>query len=253
MADAHEERIDAQALGSFGYDVFTAAGLDSANATVLTDALLTASLRGVDTHGIVRVDPYSRKLDAGGYDPSPDVTVSERTDSVAVVDADEGPGPVAAQRAMDAAVSRAERTGLGAAVVTNSNHFGMAAYYTLSAADRDCIGLAMSHGGPRVAPFGGVDPFFGTNPMAYSIPTDREFDITLDMSTSASANAKIRRARERGEPIPEEWALDESGNPTTDPSAATRCDRSGVRRGTGWGCWSRRVPACSRGRSSLPR
>ena len=235
MSDADTERIDGEALGAFGHEVFTATGLDSASATVLADALVSASLRGIDTHGIVRVDPYSRKLDQGGYNPSPIPTVSTRSDSVAVLDADEGPGPVAADRAMEESVAMAKRTGVGATVVTNSNHFGMAAYYTLYAADEDCLGLAMSHGGPRVAPFGGVDPFFGTNPIAYSVPTDREFDITLDMSTSASANAKIRRARERGEPIPDDWAVDGSGASTTDPSAVHALQPLGGAKGYGLG------------------
>lgn len=235
MTETDPVRIDGERLGQFGYDVFTAAGLESDAATVLTDALVTASLRGVDTHGIARIDPYSRKLEEGGYNPSPEVTVRKRRDSVAVVDADDGPGPVATVRAMDAAVSMARDTGVGAATVRNSNHFGMACYYTLSAADRDCIGLAASHGGPRVAPTGGIDPFFGTSPIAYSIPTDRDFHVTLDMSTSAGANSKIRHARERGEPIPDEWAIDDAGRPTTDPEQVHALRPTGGPKGYGLG------------------
>jgi ureidoglycolate dehydrogenase (NAD+) len=235
MSETGAERIDSTALAEFAYDVFVAAGLEADHATIVTDALLTGSLRGVDTHGIVRIEPYTRKLDEGGFNLSPDVTVAEPRDSVAVVDANDGPGPVAAHRAMESAVATAREDGVGAATVTNSNHFGMAAYYTLYAAERDCIGFTMSHAGPRVAPFGGVDPFLGTNPLAYSIPTNRDFSITLDMSTSVVANATIRKRREQGEPIPDDWATDAAGRATTDPSDVHALRPVGGAKGYGLG------------------
>lgn len=229
------KRIESTVLEEFIYEVFTAGSLNDEHSVIMTDALMCASLRGVDTHGVVRVEPYSRKLDEGGYNSSPEITISEPSDSVAIVDADNGPGPIAGYYAMEHAITIAKESGVGATVVKNSNHFGMAAYYTLYAAERDCIGLTMSQGGPRVAPYGGTDPFFGTNPLAYSVPTNREFTITLDMSTSAGANAKIRRAKERGEQIPKNWAIDGAGHPTTDPSAVHALRPVGGAKGYGLG------------------
>lgn len=228
-------RVDASRLEAFAIDAFTAAGLAPDPAEILAEALTVASLRGVDTHGIVRVDPYSRKLDGGAYNPDPTITVDRRSPSLALVDADRGPGPVGATRAMEEALELATGSGIGLAVVRESNHLGMAGYYTLAAAERGCIGVAMSHGGPRVAPYGGVDPFFGTNPMAFSFPTGRAFPIVLDMSTSAGANAKIREAARRDEPIPEGWALDAVGVPTTDPEAVHALSPLGGAKGYGLG------------------
>ncbi|MFP9061649.1 Ldh family oxidoreductase [Natrialbaceae archaeon A-chndr2] len=119
--------------------------------------------------------------------------------------------------------------------IHHGHHFGMAAYYTLYAAERGCIGLAMSHGAPRVAPFGGIDPFFGTSPIAYSVPTSRGFHITLDMSTSVSANAKVRHAREEETAIPDGWAMDMSGAPTTDPTSVHALRPIGGAKGYGLG------------------
>lgn len=211
-------RVDSQALRSFTQSVFSRAGLADEVSRVLADGLVTANLRGVDSHGVVRLEPYTLKLEEGGFNDSPDLSVTETRAGTFRVDADNGPGQYATVEAMDRAVERAEETGAAFAVVENSNHFGTAAYYTKQAADSDCIGFAMTNVGPNVAPFGGIDPYFGTNPLAYSIPTRDSPTITLDMATSVVAKGKTILAEEEGESIPDDWALDDRGQPTTDPS-----------------------------------
>lgn len=243
MAESDESvRVSAERLERFAFDVFTDAGLPEDHARIVSEALVTANLRGVDSHGIVRLEPYVKKVEQGGFNPTPDVRVERPTASTRVVDADDGLGQVATTKAMAAAVEAASETGVAFASIRNSNHFGTAAYYTQRAAEMDCIGFAMTNVGPNVAPFGGVDPYFGTNPLAYSIPTNRQFSITLDMATSVVAKGKIHVAEEEGRSIPDHWAIDESGDPATDPDDVHALRPVGGPKGYGLGIL---VDACS--------
>lgn len=220
MADEPDEgvRVGADALSRFVVDVLAGAGLGTDAAEVVADNLVDANLRGVDTHGVVRLEQYVTRLEAGGINPAPEVTVAETGAATAVVDADDGPGQVATLRATEEAVDRARDAGAAFVGVRNSNHYGTAAYFTNYAAERGCIGINMTHTGPNVVPFGGADPFFGTNPIAISVPGgDLGFPVALDMATSVTAKGSVVLAAEEGEDIPPEWAVDESGEPTTDP------------------------------------
>ncbi|QLG61061.1 Ldh family oxidoreductase [Halorarum salinum] len=210
--------VDHDDLTAFARELSRQAGLSDEHARLVSRALVRANLRGVDSHGVVRLEPYIRSIEHGGFNSDPDVTITRPSRSSLIVDGDDGPGQVATVKAMDAAVEAARETGVAFASVRNSNHFGTAAYYTQRAAAEDCIGFTMSNVGPNVAPFGGIDPFFGTNPLAFSIPTNRHFSITLDMATSVVAKGKIHVAEEEGEQIPERWAMDDQGNPVTDPA-----------------------------------
>lgn len=218
MTTANYQRLSADRLEEFAHRVFESAGLDSNYAAILADALVRANLRGVDSHGVVRLDPYIRNLEGGGFNASPELEIQQVSGGAIVVDADDGPGQVGTLAAMDEAIEAASDAGAAFATVTNSNHFGTAAYYTQRAADENCIGFAMTNVGPNVAPFGGIDPYFGTNPLGFSIPTDREFEITLDMATSVVAKGKIHVAEEEGESIPDNWAMDKEGQSVTDPA-----------------------------------
>lgn len=211
--------VDAEDLEAFAHNIFRSAGLSDVHARMVSKPLVAANLRGIDSHGVVRLEPYVKSIEDGGFNASPDVTITEAAPSTLIVDADDGPGQVATIEAMDAAVNAAQDVGAAFASVRNSNHFGTAAYYTQRAADYDCIGIAMTNVGPNVVPFGGVDPFFGTNPLGYSIPTNRSYAITLDMATSVVAKGKIHVAEEEGKSIPDHWAINETGNPVTEPGA----------------------------------
>lgn len=211
-------RVAADDLRPFARAVLAGAGLREEYAATVADHLVDANLRGIDTHGVVRLEPYAERLERGGTATDPDVTVTDVGSAAAVVDADEGPGQVATLRAMEAAMDRADDAGGAFVGVRNSNHFGTASYYTNHAAANGCIGIAMTHAGPNVAPFGGTTPYFGTNPLAVALPGE-EFPVSLDMATSATAKGSVILAEEEGETIPEDWAIDAEGDPITDPEA----------------------------------
>jgi ureidoglycolate dehydrogenase (NAD+) len=215
-------RVDHESLAEFVERTLEAAGVASDHAHIITDALVQANLRGIGSHGVARLEVYLRKFEAGGFNPEPEIDVRRTGEAVLFVDGDDGPGQSVGLRAVDAAMEVADDTGMAFAFVTNSNHFGTAAYYTQTAARENYIGLAMTNVGPDVAPFGGMEPTLGTNPISFSVPTDREFPITLDMATSAAAMGKIDHvAAEEDTEIPPDWALGESGQPTTDPHAVS--------------------------------
>ncbi len=227
-------RLDHGELQEFVYDVLRSAGVDREPATLVADALVRADLRGVDSHGVARLPAYVQNFQAGGFDPSPAVTIERATESVLLVDADGGPGQYAGTLAMERLVDVVDDTGVAMASVANSNHFGTAAYYTERAAEAGYIGIAMTNVGPDVIPFGGRNPFFGTNPLSVSIPTDREFSITLDMATSVVAMGKIDHvAKESNADLPADWAVDENGEPTTDPHDVTALRPVGGPKGYG--------------------
>jgi ureidoglycolate dehydrogenase (NAD+) len=212
-------RIDHDRLRAFARSVLDGAGVAPEHAQTVADALVRADLRGVDSHGVARLPTYVRKFEAGGFNPDPSIQVERPSPSAVRVDADDGPGQSAGVEAIDAAMEAAAETGLAGATVENSNHFGTAAYFTERASAHDFIGIAATNVDSGVVPYGGRTPFFGTNPIAISVPTDREFDITLDMATSTVAFGKIDHVATEKEDasIPAEWGVDDDGEPTTDP------------------------------------
>ena len=208
-------RIDLESLHEFTATVLRRAGLTHDHDSIVADSLVDANLRGIDTHGVVRLEAYIGQLEDGGMNPTPDISVS--TDgSTAVVNADHGPGQIATMRAMETALEIADDLGSAFVGVKNSSHFGTASYFTNAAAEEGCVGISMTHAAPNMVPFGGSEPFFGTNPISISIPAF-EYPITLDMATTVAAYGNIVVAKEEGESIPDSWAVDEDGVPTTDP------------------------------------
>lgn len=228
-----ERYLDADELHDFSEAVFDSVGVDSQRASTVADGLIRASLRGIDSHGVARLATYTRNFEDGGFNPDPQMAVEPlRGGNAFSVDADGGPGHCAGTLAMETSIERAvESGGIAVATVANSNHFGTAAYYTEKAADADCIGIAMTNVGPDVVPFNGTERYLGTNPISVSIPTDRSFHITLDMATSAVAMGKIDHGTD--ETIPAHWAVDEAGEPTTDPEAVHALQPLGGPKGYG--------------------
>lgn len=227
-------RIADDDLRRFVGDVLRACSVADDYAERIAEGLVRADLRGVSSHGVARLEVYTKKFAAGGFNPDPEIVTTRLGDAAAVVDADDGPGQVAALAAMDTAIELATNAGVGMVAVTDSNHFGTAAGYTEYAAESDCIGLAMTNVGPDVIPFGGASPFLGTNPISFSVPTDREFPITLDMATSVVAMGKIQEvARREDTDIPSDWAVDAAGEPTTDPHEAVAVRPLGGPKGYG--------------------
>ena len=195
-------------------------GLPDADAAVVAACLVRADLRGVDTHGIALLPGYLNRVRKGLINRRPQL-VPERISPVAArLDGQDGFGFVVATRAMDEAMTMARELGIGIVSVRRSTHYGMAANYVLQAVEAGFVALAFTNASPAMPPFGGREPLLGTSPFAAGVPAGQEADFVLDMSPAVAARGKIRQAKRRGDPIPQGYALDTDGRPTTDPVAA---------------------------------
>jgi L-2-hydroxycarboxylate dehydrogenase (NAD+) len=207
-------------LHRFVVRVFERMGLQPADAVQAADILVAADRRGIDSHGIMRLKAYCELLRSGRANPRPNVTVIRETASTAAVDGDGGLGLVVGPRANAIAMAKADAAGSGWVTVRNSQHFGIAGYYVMTAADRGLIGWAMTNAAPQVAPAGGAAPMLGTNPIAVGFPAGEEPQVVIDMATSAVAFGKVVIAKRDGRSIPEGWVMNGAGRPTTDPAVA---------------------------------
>lgn len=214
--------VEPQALKEFSAAVLRRVGLPAPDAERVADSLVTANLRGVDSHGIVRLIAYVNKIEAGGTKAQPRLRVARDFAATAVVDGDSGMGQVVGVFAMEQAIERAERYGVGMVVANNSEHFGAAAYYAQMAAERGMVGFATTNAPPVMAPWGGRAQAIGNNPVAFAVPTRKPPALVVDASMSRVAGGKVRLAAKKGERIPEGWIVDEDGNPSTDPSDLPR-------------------------------
>ncbi|MFC3518668.1 Ldh family oxidoreductase [Streptomonospora nanhaiensis] len=213
--------VDPAGLRDLVARIFTAAGLTGPDADTVADHLVQADLRGVDSHGVSRTAIYVERLGQGLIAARPKPRTLTQTPVSALVDAGNGHGIVAAEQAMRTAVAKAEESGVGMVAVRNSNHCGMLAHYTATAARAGLIGFATTSAPAAMAPWGAKEPFFGTNPLSYAVPTPPgRADIVFDMATSHVAKGKIILAHKNGQDIPLGWALDAEGRPTTDSGAA---------------------------------
>lgn len=197
-----------------------AIGVPSDDAEILADSLVDADLHGVSTHGISRLNIYLQRIDKGLVAPKAALIVERDGGSVLALDADNGLGQVQAMKALHLLLPLAKRNGVAAATIRNSQHFGALSYYCNWAADREMVLLAMTNCEPAMAPEGGYQAFFGTNPIAASFPTGKGFNVKVDLATSVVARGNIIAAQKKGQPIPEGWALDKHGTPTADAQQA---------------------------------
>ena len=207
-------------LLDYGCRVLERLDVPADHAREVAGCLIKAELRGVDSHGMVRLPVYARRIMAGMVKAQPDIRMVAARTATALIDGDNGLGPVVGARAMEAALDLARKHGTGFVGVRRSNHFGPAAYYVEKAISAGCIGVAISNAPPNMAPFGGKTRFLGTNPVAIGIPAGREDPLIFDASTSVVARGKIIVAAHTGKPIPEGWAIDPEGHPTTDANLA---------------------------------
>jgi ureidoglycolate dehydrogenase (NAD+) len=209
-------------------------GMSKEHATVVTDSLIAADLRGVGSHGVLRLPIYIKRMRMGLINVSPRMTLERTAAATARLDGDDGPGQVVVLRAMEEAVALARQSGVGLCVAHNSNHFGIAAQPTRYATGHGMVGICMTNSEADVVPFGGRTPWLGTNPLAVSVPTQSD-PITLDMATSVVAMGKVFLAAAEKRPIPEGWAVDANGEPVTDPSKARAVLPFGGPKGYGLG------------------
>ena len=216
----NEIKVPAGKLLDFCSACFEKLGVPPQHARLTAENLIFANLRGVDSHGVIRLKIYADRLRAGGFKPKVrPKTVAER-ESSALIDAQHGVGQVAAAAAMKLAIAKAKKTGAAAVSVRNSNHFGASAFYAMRALTHGMIGFASTNAGPTMAPTGGREARLGNNAMAIAVPAGKLPPIVLDMATGAVAWGKIFVAQQEKRKIPTAWALDKNGVPTDDPNAA---------------------------------
>jgi LDH2 family malate/lactate/ureidoglycolate dehydrogenase len=216
----HKSLFQADSLRSFCEEIFISCAMASEDAFIVADGLVQSNLRGVDSHGVTRVGIYAKRLKMGLVNPRPEVKSVRESAGTLLVDGDNGMGQVVGVRALELGLEKVKQSGGVYVGVRRSNHYGAGAYYVQRAVARDVLAFAYSNAPPTMAPWGGVDPFVGTNPYAFGVPAGRHPPIILDMATSIVARGKIILAAERGESIPEGWAIDKHGNQTTDTQEA---------------------------------
>lgn len=215
-----ESRVDAHTLQTTVQTIFAACNMPAAQAHLLADSLVFADLRGIHSHGVLRVPEYVAKLTSGGVNPRGMPQIVRQTGGCLVVDGGNSMGQIGAHFAMQAVVARAQVHGIAAAAIRGSNHCGAMAYFAVQALPHDMIGIATTNALPIMAPWGGADKLMGINPLGVAIPAGTEQPIVYDAAFSGSSHGKIRIYQQKGLSLPEGWAMDQMGRPTTDPIAA---------------------------------
>lgn len=214
------DRIAADRLVDFAAAVYVATGVPEADARLAADSLVQADLWGHQSHGVMRLSWYVARLRAGVMRPVTEPELVVDTGPLAVMDGHDGVGQVIAARAAKEAIDRAKKHGVGAVAVRNSNHFGTAMYFTLMAPPAGCVAFLSTNASPAMAPWGGRKKTVGTNPWSIAAPAGRYAPMVLDIANTGVARGKVYLARQKGLPIPEGWAINAEGEPTTDPEQA---------------------------------
>jgi LDH2 family malate/lactate/ureidoglycolate dehydrogenase len=213
--------VAADELRRFTTAIFARAGMSDADARVVADALVWANLRGVDSHGVLRVARYVDWIRAGDVNVVPRLAVTTETAAVVVLDADRAAGPIAMTTAMTHALRKAREAGVGLVLVRGTTHTAALGYYTRMAAREGMAAVALAASTPLMAYHGARTAGVSTTPISIAVPGGRDAPLLLDMSTSVVAMGKLLQASKTGEPLPEGAAIDAEGRPTTDPKKAT--------------------------------
>lgn len=193
------------------------AGLRPEDADVVADILVFADERGYHSHGAVRVEYYAERIAKGGINADANMSFAKTGPASGMFEGENGNGFVACKDAMTEAIEMARESGVAVVGIRQVSHSGAIAYYTEMAAKEGMIGISMCQSDPMVVPYGGAEPFFGTNPLSCAARDAKGRIFLLDMATTVQAWGKILDKRSKNEPIPDTWAVDESGQPTTDP------------------------------------
>ncbi len=215
-------RIAEENLKNAIVDVLQELGAKDQEALLVADVLIESDLRGIATHGCAFVPLIAERHAHGVLNIPTHIEYIADSGAIAHIDGNNGLGQVAAAEAMKTSIKKAKEYGVGLTLVRNTNHIGFLGYYPLMAVAEGMIGLCMTNAAPAIAPWGGAEAFFGTNPLSLAAPVANGKPIVLDMSSSIVARGKVRRAQRMGENIPEGWALDADGVPTTDPVEALK-------------------------------
>jgi len=213
-------RVDAARLTGFAAAVYSGAGMSEADARLVADTLVQADLWGHQSHGVLRLGWYLDRVRNKVMNPvtKPEFVVD--AGAMALIDGHDGVGHVLTVLATKEAVKRAKAHGIGAVGVRNSNHFGTCMYYTMMGAREGCVMFLTTNGGPAMAPWGGMKKIIGTNPWSVAAPVGNRAPFVVDMANTSVARGKIYLARNKRLPIPLGWAINNAGEPTTDPQEA---------------------------------
>jgi LDH2 family malate/lactate/ureidoglycolate dehydrogenase len=207
-------------LTSLAASALATSGMSTSAAESIAEILVLADLFGIHTHGVLRVPQYLDRANIGGINPHADVRTTRLAPALALVDGDNGVGPLVGAAALDAAMEGARNAGVGAAFARHSNHFGPIMPYLFKAATDGFAAIIASNATTTIAPWGGKATRVGNNPLGWGVPNPGGDPVLLDIALSVAARAKIRAAAAADRTIPDTWATDSLGHPTTDPSAA---------------------------------
>ena len=198
-------------LSTFTKNIFLKIGCSKIDAAIATETLLSADLRGVDSHGVARLSGYVRLWEAQRVNATPAIKIVHETPSTAVVDGDAGLGLVVAPFAMQVAIDKAKNVGTGWVSVQNSNHYGIAGHHAMMALPHDMIGISMTNASALVAPTFSKDKMLGTNPIAVAIPAGNEQPFVADFATTTAANGKLEILQRKNKPVPTGWVQTKEG------------------------------------------
>ena len=214
--DENYVRVERDELFKFIVNVMVKLGVNRRDAKIFADNLVTADLRGIESHGVQRLKRYVNGILSGGVNVKSKIRIVREGETYALLDGDRGLGQIIGFKAMKIAINKARDHGLGFVLVKNSNHYGIAGYYALIAAKEEMIGISMTNSRPLVAPTNSIDRFLGTNPIAFAAPTNSR-PFLLDMATSIVPIGKLEVYRRKERKIPRGWAIDSNGNLTDNP------------------------------------
>lgn len=214
-------RVPCAALRAFLAAALERVGLPPADATTVASLMAEAELQGSEGHGAIRLAPYVKRIQAGGFNPRPDIRVVAERPGMALLNGDNGMGHLVMARAAEIAIDKARTAGVAWVGAQWSNHAGPASLYVRMPLANDMIGLYFAVGNANhLPPWGGLDLLLSTNPIAVAIPAAEEPAIVLDMATTVAAYGKVKAKAQRGEAMPEGWMIDREGRPITDPKRA---------------------------------
>ncbi len=214
------KRIPVEQIEKFIYEIYKNVGMSDEDAGICAECTVKTNLWGVDSHGVLRTPAYVDRIVKGAVKVKPSISWVKGEDGpIALMDGDAGMGYVVAGKAINAAISKAKKYGVGIVVVRNSNHFGAASLFARKASDEGLLGLVTTNVIPNIGMPGNKKPVTGNNPIAMAAPMGREYPFSLDISMSAVAGGKILLAQKKKEKIPTTWAIDKEGKPTDDPFA----------------------------------
>ncbi|MFI5154451.1 MAG: Ldh family oxidoreductase, partial [Chitinophagales bacterium] len=212
-----EKLFSYKQLLTFTREIFLRMGCSKKDASLAATALLSADLRGIDSHGVARLSGYVRLWEADRVNPKAKCKIIHESPSTAVVDGDRGLGLIVAPFAMDIAIQKAKKVGTGWVSVQNSNHFGIAGFHALKAVSEDMIGIVMTNASALVAPTFSVERMLGTNPICVAIPAGEEPPFVADLATTTAANGKLEILQRKNELAPSGWIQDRDGNISNNP------------------------------------